>query len=192
MNISFKKHIEDDLVHKISLGDKKAFEELYYLYYKRLCQFAYLFLPSKELCEEAVSDVFLKVWVNRAQLDPQRNVRQLLYTSVRNLAINYSQREETSSLRDNINIYEIEIQSPEPYVDEIIEREQIHELLQRAFDELPERCLMIARMHFNDQLQYKEIADILNIARKTVEAQIAIATRKLKEIFEKYGWNKIF
>ena len=182
-------HLENELVRRIALGDKKAFETLYYMYYKRLCQFAYLFLRSKELSEEVVSDVKLNIWIKREQLDPERNVRSFLYTSVRNHAIDCL-RTKTIHVQENINVYELDIESSEPSVEEIIDRELFRERLQQAFDLLPERCRMIARLHYNDQLTYKEIAEILEIAYDTVKTQIAIATQKIKEVFEKHGWNK--
>jgi len=172
------------MVSKIAKGDQKAFEELYCLYYKQLCQFAFLILRSKELSEEAVSDVFFNVWINREQLTAVRNIRSYLYSAVRNQAINYL-RAKNIHPQDDINVYELEMESPEPLADNVMEHEQFRELLQQAFDELPERCRMIARMHYNDQLLYKEIAEILNVSRKTVEAQIAIAIRKIKETLKK-------
>ena len=184
------KHIEEELVRQIVSGDQKAFERLYKMYHKRLCQFAFLILHSKELSEEVVSDIFINVWMKREQLIPERNIRSFLYTSVHNLAINYLQRERPIYSQDGIDVYELEMESPEPSADEVIDREQFRERLQQAFDQLPERCKMITRMHFNDQLQYKEIAEILHLSRKTVEAQIAIAIQKTKEIFEKRHWNK--
>ena len=183
------KHSDEELIRKIAQGDQRAFEELYRLYYKRLCQFAFLFLHSKELSEEAVSDVLFNVWMKREQLAPVRNVRSYLYTAVRHQAIDYL-RTKNIQPQEHINVYELEMESPEPTADDVMEREQFREHLQQAFDELPERCRMIARMHFNDNLQYKEIAKILDLSRKTVEAQIAIAIRKVKEIFEKYGWDR--
>ena len=185
MTLAQNKHIDDELVREIVQGDQKAFERLFHLYYKRLCQFAFLFLHSKELSEEAVSDVFVNVWFKREQLAPVRNICSYLYTAVRNQAID-CQRTELAHAQDDIDVYELEIEYPEPLADEVMEREQFHELLQKAFDTLPERCRMIARMHFNDQLQYKEIADILGLSRKTVEAQIAIAKHKVQEILKKY------
>ena len=189
MTFAHMKNIDEQLVRKIALGDQKAFEELYRLYYKRLCQFAFLFLHSKELSEEAVSDVFFNVWMKREQLVPVRNICSYLYSSVRHQAIDYM-RTKNIQPHDNINVYELEIECSEQMPDEMIEREQFRELLQQAIDILPERCRMIARMHFNDQLKYKEIAEILDISRKTVEAQIAIAIHKINETFEKKGWNK--
>ena len=189
MSFAQIKHLDEELVRKIAQGDQRAFEELFRLYYKRLCQFAFLFLHSKELSEEAVSDVYYNVWMKREQLATVRNVRSYLYTAVRHQSIDYL-RTKNIQPQENINAYELEIESSEPTADNIMEREQFRELLQQAFDQLPERCRMIARMHFNDNLQYKEIAKILDVSRKTVEAQIAIAIRKVKETFEKYGWNK--
>ena len=183
------KHIDDELIRKIALGDQKAFNGLYYLYYKRLCQFAFLFNHSKEISKEAVLDVFFNIWMKREQLVTVHNIRSFLYTSVHNQAIKYQQREKPIT-KDYINVYELEMESPELLVDDMIDRKLFRERLKKAFDELPERCRMITRMHFTDQLQYKEIAEILHISHKTVEAQIAIATKKIKAIFEKYGWNK--
>jgi len=184
MNLVALDHINKEIVHRIALGDQKAFEGLYHLYYKRLCQFAFLTLRSKELSEEAVSDVFFNVWMKREQLTLVRNIRSYLYTAVRHQAIDYL-RAKNIVPQNEVNVYELELESPEPLPDDMMEREQFSVMLQQAFDELPERCRMIARMYFNDQLQYKEIAEILDISRKTVEAQIAIATRKVKEFFEK-------
>ena len=189
MSFASKKYMEEELVRKISLGDQKAFEKLYHLFYKRLCQFAFLFLHSKEISEEVVSDVFLNIWIKQAQLAPDQNIRSYLYTSVRHQTINYLRTKPVLS-HDHTNIYELEIESPDPSVDDMIDRELFRQYLQQSFDRLPERCRIIARMHFNDQLPYKEIAEILDISRKTVEAQIAIAIRKIKDTFEKFGWNR--
>ncbi len=174
---------------KIATGNQFAFEELHRLYFNRLCKFAFLFLKSKEMSEEAVSDVFFNVWMKRMQLKSVKNIRSYLYTAVRHQAIDYL-RSQKSYPQDNINAYELEITSPEPSAHDTVERDDFRQLLQHAFDELPERCRMISRMYFNDQLEYKEIASILDISRKTAEAQIAIAVRKVKEMFEKYGWNR--
>ena len=190
MTLARIKYIEEELVRKIAGGDEKAYRDLFHLYYKRLCQFAFLFLHSQELSEEAVADVFFNVWMKRDQLLPERNIRSFLYTAVRNQAINYNRRMNPQHQTEDINAYELEIASTEPPVDETIDNELFHQRLQHTFDELPERCRMIARLHFSDQLPSKEIAKILAIAPKTVNAQIAIATQKIKALFEKHRWNK--
>ena len=180
-------YVEQELVRKIILCDQQAFKELFHLYYKRLCQFAFLFLHSKEVSEEVVSDVFFNIWTKREQLDPERNVRSLLYTAVRNHAIDY-RRGKSINIQDNINVYELKIE--DSAVDTDIDIELYQKWLQKAFDLLPDRCKIIARMHFNDALSHKEIAEILKISPYTVKAQIVIAITKIKDTFEKYGWNR--
>ena len=182
-------HVEQEIVRKIILGDQQAFKTLFHLYYKRLCQFAFLIIHSVQISEEVVLDVFINVWTKRNQLDPSRNIRSFLYTSVRNHAIDY-QRSKTTYTPDYINIYELELKDEAPTVDENIDCELFRERLQKAFEMLPEQCRIIARLHFSDQLSYNEIAEYLNISHKTARAQIAIAIKKLKEIFIKYGWDK--
>jgi len=91
---------------------------------------------------------------------------------------------------DNIDVYKLEIATMYPPFDDMIDNKLFSERLQQSFNTLPERCRMIARMHFNDQLQSSEIAEILQISNSTVKTQITIAIQKIKDIFDKYGWNK--
>jgi len=43
------KNIEEELVRQIASGDQRAFERLYKMYHKRLCQFAFLILRSFDI-----------------------------------------------------------------------------------------------------------------------------------------------
>lgn len=79
-----------DLLEKIYRdNDQLAFRQLFLQYSERLIVFAASLLPSREEAEEAVSDVFVKIWQNRASLPAVRNLNTYLYTAVRNTAYNY-------------------------------------------------------------------------------------------------------
>ena len=183
-----KPNIGDSLTYKITLDNENVFKEIHDSYYVQLCQFAFLFLKSKELSEEVVSDVFLKVWINREKLRKIKNIKSYLYKAVRNQSIDYI-RMQSPYEKDAVNVYEVEIISSDPIVEDTIILNEKRVLLQLVVNELPEKCRMILRMYINDQLTYKEIADILNISRKTVETQITIAIRKLQQITGKKNKN---
>jgi DNA-directed RNA polymerase specialized sigma24 family protein len=51
--------------------------------------------------------------------------------------------------------------------------------MQHAIDDLPPRCKMIFKLIREDGLKYKEVSDILNISVNTIDAQMAIAVRKI-------------
>ena len=50
---------------------------------------------------------------------------------------------------------------------------------QKSIDELPPRCKMIFKLVREDGLKYKEVAQILNISVNTIDAQMAIAVKRI-------------
>jgi RNA polymerase sigma factor (sigma-70 family) len=70
-------------------NDQKSFNTLFQLYYKRLLNWGIGYVNNKQAAEEIVSDVFIKLWHNRAQLDNIENPEVYLFTAVRNNALNY-------------------------------------------------------------------------------------------------------
>jgi len=64
--------------------------------------------------------------------------------------------------------------------------EELINVIQEAIEQLPERCKLIFLMAKEENLKYKEIAEILSISENTVNAQIVIALKKLSEKIKKY------
>ena len=64
--------------------------------------------------------------------------------------------------------------------EELISQEGIHRL-NLAIDSLPAKCKMAFKLVREDKLKYKEVAAILDISVKTLEAHLANAVRKLRE-----------
>ncbi|MDP4130150.1 MAG: sigma factor, partial [Bacteroidota bacterium] len=70
-------------------NDETAFKELYEENVFKLFQFAYAFIQNKQLAEEIVNDVFLKLWQKRGSLDSIKNINVYLYVAIKNTAANY-------------------------------------------------------------------------------------------------------
>ena len=68
--------------------------------------------------------------------------------------------------------------------EELISQEGIHRL-NLAIDSLPAKCKMAFKLVREDKLKYKEVAAILDISVKTLEAHLTNAVRKLRELLEK-------
>lgn len=166
---------QDDLV---------AFEELHARYYALLCNFTYTYLKEKEACEEVVSDVFVALWQKRKELKDVRNIKSYLYTCSKNLSIDLI-RKNAIRIQPDTNCYEVEIPDVDDHFLSPIELKEFRAKMNEAIEQLPPQCKLIFKMLVNDQLAYKEIAEILNLSRKTVEAQIAIAYRKTAAVLKK-------
>lgn len=66
-------------------GDVKAFESFYYLFYDPLLKFSMMYVNQREEGEEIVSDVFVKSWMNRSNLQDMRLPDMFLLVALINL-----------------------------------------------------------------------------------------------------------
>ncbi|HEV2482188.1 MAG TPA: RNA polymerase sigma-70 factor [Puia sp.] len=166
------------IAYPVEVAGEAAFEALYRTYFVRLLRFCFSIIHQKESAEEIVNDVFLKLWEHRDRKPAIDNIRLYLYVAVKNRSLNY--------LRDTANLATIELSERcDPYIRFETNPETIlvgHETLQRlrtAINQLPPRCKLIFTLIKEHGLKYKDVAHLLDLSVKTVEAQLAIALRKL-------------
>ncbi|HEY6504764.1 MAG TPA: RNA polymerase sigma-70 factor [Chitinophagaceae bacterium] len=176
----------ENLKQRIALyEDMKAYKELYHLLYDGLHRFSFSIVKSKEVAEEIVSDVFIKIWQIRHRLPEIENLRVYLYTITKNFSLNYIHRnyKHPSVSIDEMDIEPvIELGTPEELC---ISAEMINRIRQ-AIMQLPPQCRVIFQLVREDGMKYKEVAEILNISVFTVRNQLAIAVRKLGEALPFY------
>ncbi len=169
------------LLERIAVfGDHDAYKKLFQAFYKDLNRFAYSFVESKEVAEEIVSDVFVNLWKNRMRLLEIENLKVYLYVAVKNLSIkhcNRNNRDRVISLDD----LAVDIPSTCGYAnpEEICISAELAAAIHTAIQKLPPRCKIIYKLIREDGLRYKEVADILHLSVKTIDAQMTIATKKI-------------
>ena len=74
---------------RLQSSDQRAFSELFEAMHVALLRYAWRFTSDQEAARDIVQDAFLKLWQIRAKVDPKRSLKALLYTMVRNLALNH-------------------------------------------------------------------------------------------------------
>lgn len=145
----------------------------------RFFRFAYYCLGEKEACREVVTDVFFSVWQSRKRLKDIDNIDTYLYISVRNESFRFQARNKDLnrvSLNELLPLMEEEDEgSPEEH----LELKEMREMLDKAIDELPEKCRLVFLMSREERLKTKEIAEILSVQESTVRVQMKIAIEKL-------------
>ena len=164
-------------------GNIDAFHSLHNYYYNYLVVFAFSYLKEKCNSEEVVDDVFIGLWEKRETLGEIRNIKSFLYTCTRNKSLDLLRKHNKAPQFED-DLFVIERAAWTEDVAEGMELKEFLNLLQQEIDKLPKQCKLIFRMHINDGLKNAEIAEILGLAKKTVEAQIYIAFKKLAAILK--------
>lgn len=166
------------LTAQIRTGDLKAFEKLYLKLHGRVFQYCLGFTKSREVSEEILQEVFVKVWTKREQLDPERSVQALVYKMTRDLALNYLKK----AARDEA--LQAEIISHFVQASHVTESQVIYndywEIAKKAVAQLPPQCRRIYRLRCEQGLSYELIGDQLGISKNTVKVQLVKATKVIK------------
>src|SRR6185369_12691721 len=158
--------------------DTQAYKRLFLLFYPSLVNFAASIIKSKELAEEIVSDVFIKIWEKRQHLEKIENLSFYLFTAVKNRCVNQF---NDFRIRTEININDVTVEFKSLYHDpeqKMISAEAIRQI-QEAIDELPTKCRLIFKLVKEEGLKYKEVAELLQLSVKTVENQMSLAFKKI-------------
>lgn len=159
--------------------DQQAYKLLFTELYPYLYPFARVLVKSKEIAEEVVSDVFIKIWEKRKELLKVENLKLYLYVTTRHIALNYLEQQKrklTSPLDHLENSDAISVHlDPE----KLLITADMLALIRKVIEQLPPKCKIIFKLVKEDGLKYREVAEILNISAKTVENQISIALRKI-------------
>ncbi len=155
----------------------EAYNKLFLQFYSSLKDFACSFLESKQLADEVVSDVFIKIWQKRQTLHTIHHLKMYLFKSTRNTALNYLKREGLQKVP--LEDYWVELNSIYFNPERLMITEEMIEKINEAVQSLPARCRLIFKLVKEEGLKYREVAELMDIAVKTVENQMTLALKKI-------------
>ena len=168
------------LFEDIKCGNLSAFEALFRQYYPSMGVIAGKLVANREVAEDIVQDVFIRLWEKKAEYDKIPDFRTFLYVAVRNLCYNY--------LRDKkktIDFSQIELSDKQLSFQEQLIQEETYRLISNAIAELPVQSGKIMRLALEGK-QNKEISEILGIAVTTVKTLKYNALKMLKNSLKGY------
>lgn len=176
---------ENNLLQQISEGDEASFKIIYDRYRGKLYNYILKASNSRESAEDAVHDVFLKIWDSRDKLPGIQNFGAYLFRMARNHAISGFRRmaKETLIMAE---LRHEQVPFP-PTIDPLMQKE-IRAFIQEAVAKLSVQQRKVFMLSRQDGLRHEEIAKTLGISIHTVRAHLGEALRFLrKEIRQSYG-----
>lgn len=167
-----------DLIKK---GDKKAFESVFKAYYQDLVNYSHQFIQLQAISEEIVQDVFVSYWERRDTVEIKSSLKSYLYRAVKNRTINYIRLQLPKDQKTS-DIDEVPIMVAEESGGEDLSL--LHKLISSEINKLPAKCRTIFLLSRTEGLSHKEIAEELDLSVKTIENQIGIALKRLREVLK--------
>lgn len=161
-------------------GDATAFRDIHRVLFKGLYNYALKLLQDGELAGDAVQDLFVRIWVRRAQIGVIKKVKPYFFTALRRQVLN--------QLR-NLHLREIQISGlPRPDIEfspeEIVVRNEEYENLQHKIaallNELPRRQKEVIYLRYFEEMDNTQIAEVMGIHYQSVLNLTQKALQKLR------------
>jgi RNA polymerase sigma-70 factor (ECF subfamily) len=193
---------DEQLVRLYLEGDEEALIILIERYFKRVYNFAARFIGNAKEAEDLTQEIFLKVWRNLKKFNPQRSrfailrgaqqksFRIWLFSIARNVCIDYLRRRKIlvfSALEneeDGAQFSDKIVDNSESIIEKIGRQESEKEVKKYlAMLSEPSRTVLI--LYYNQQMTFREIADLLGESTDTVKSRHRRALIRLRDLLEK-------
>lgn len=176
------KESEKFIVIQLQGGNEKAFQKLYNKYKDDIYTYSKSLLHSEIGAEEITQEVFLRVWVNYATLNPDQNFKAYIFTIARNLSFDIL-RKMSNNKKLCEEIFYLHNEAHDHPQQSIIDAE--YQLLkQNAIESLPPKRKIIFEMSRNEGMSYEDIGSELGISVSTVKSQMSKALLTLRKYLQ--------
>ncbi|WP_316748446.1 RNA polymerase sigma-70 factor [Pedobacter gandavensis] len=175
-------YTEQELLEEVAGGNESAFKLLYDTYAGKVYTMGMKYLKSPFLAQDAVQEVFVKVWKNREQLTSLNSFPAWLTTISRNQLINDLQRQFPMDSLDSISP---DHQHQAITGDEVDYRE-LEKVIKIGISSFSPRQQQIYILSREEGLSHKQIAAQLNISYDMVREHMSLALKNLRKFLENH------
>jgi RNA polymerase sigma-70 factor, ECF subfamily len=151
---------------------------------RKLFIIAFRFLRNKEEAEDAVQEVFIKLWKMKEKLDEYNSVEGLAKTIIKNYCIDQIRRNKTIRIEKDFMNYQLNSEDPSPV--EELQMNETSQILHSIIEKLPVVYRDIIKQREIDGISYKEIAVKTNQNINTLRVTLSRARKLIKDEYKKY------
>lgn len=168
------------VIRQVSAGDRSAFRILFNAYYSRVYRFAERVLKDSLYADEVAQAVFVGLWRKREMLDPDRNFENYLYVLSRHAVTDFMRLNRRARLAEGLEAVTDTGLSGDS-TDAVAEYHLIQSQIDKIVEGMPEQRRKVYCMSRNEGLSNDEIAERLQISKRTVERHLNLALNTLRK-----------
>jgi RNA polymerase sigma-70 factor (family 1) len=176
--LSLPTSYERELLRQMSEGSETAFKTLFEQYRNKLYHYLHHITKSREVAEEIVMDVFLKLWLGREMVIEINHFDAFLFRVAQNKAIDFLR----SANRDHALRHHLweEMQSAADRADSRVICTEIETTIRQAVSHLSPQRQLVYQLSREDNLTHDQIASRLNLSKNTIKNHIVESVRFIR------------
>jgi RNA polymerase sigma-70 factor, ECF subfamily len=180
--------LTDEQIAKLMQGgDSESFKVLVERYEAKITRYAKRFLFDSDEAQDMVQEVFIKAYVNIQSFDTDRRFSPWIYRIAHNEFVNALKKKKKE--KNNLSLFYVDVLFPHPIAKETADDPANHremaELLEGSLDALDEKYRAPLVLYYLEDMDYKEIAEVLRIPISTVGVRLQRGKVLLKKSVEK-------
>jgi len=178
-----------DVMLRVKAGDDSAFDYLVQKYRRPMVNFMYRMAHNSAGAEDLAQEVFLRVYRSRETYEASAKFTTWLYRIATNLAVNHARDTRHERPENQVSLDEpdeesgrtLDVPDAAPSAEEdLVQRERVAAIRQ-CVEALPERQRVAVVMHKYQQMDYRQIADVLKLSESATKSLLFRAYETLRE-----------
>ncbi len=170
-----------ELAKQIKNGNHKAFRIFFDAHYDSLLYFLMSKNATREVAEDLIQKAFIYIWEHRDDIEPEKSLRAYVFQIAYSRMLNHFRDHQKFNTEDAIPERETHL-TPE----DDARRKDLESAIDKAIQQMPERRGEVFTLCFLEQFTYRETAEALGLAKKTVENHMGKALSDIREHLEKF------
>ena len=166
-------------VGQLIKGNVSAYEFLFRKYYGTVYCFVRNMLKDSSTAEDIAQDIFMRIWLNRVSLHPDKPIKHLLFVMAKNEALDVLKSKYSKSALLSTDVHDKELENGD--ADKRVMMLETASGIKDIIAKLPPQRRTVFVLSRYNNLSNKEIAGRLGLSVRTVEKHLELALRELRK-----------
>lgn len=174
---------DSQLIDSLKEDNETGFVIIYHRFYKQLFFFIFKYIKEKNIAEEILADVFVKVWNRRMDFLTLESLRAFIYISAKNASLNAIRDQRSQGVQESLSNYEDLLIDDKDAFSNMIHVELIHTIFIEV-EKLPEKQKEVFNLTYLEDKTVEEIADALGMSSAAVYTNRSRAISTVRQLLK--------
>ena len=187
-------YTDAEVMLRVKAGDQSAFDYLVQKYRRPLVSFMYRMARNSAAAEDLAQEVFLRVYRSRQTYEASAKFTTWLYRIATNLAVNHARDTRHERPEVTVSLDEpdeetgttLDVADTTITAEEALVRRERMLAIRGKVEALPERQKLAVIMHKYQQMDYKQIAEVLKLSESATKSLLFRAYESLREQLKEF------